>query len=204
MNRPMILLAVVAVLGILIGAFGIGDTIKIMGDDITDLNATTIGELKTGELAQGDLFQAFDEVAVEKTTRSYGGIPTGSSETPYYLVHVGDHFAVLSCGNKDIQSKIEKLMDETWDLWESEDMPSSTVFVTTKVIAMPEKVFGYTQDYCEEWGMTASEFDSLVETDYVLNVVQYNTMKIIPFIGFGVGILCAVIFVVILVKRKKA
>jgi len=202
MKKLMIVLGVIAALGIFVGALGIGDTIKIMNNDYKDLNKVTKEELEVGDLVKGDIYEAFDEVAVEKTSRSYGFIPMGSSETPYYLVELSDRYAVVSCGNKDVQNKIKSLIDETWKLWDSTDMPTGTVEITAKIIAMPDKVKEFTHDYCKEWGMDEGNYKNIVDVSCVINVVDVDSIKLIPFIGFGVGALALVALIIVIVKTK--
>ena len=203
MSRVKWFILIVAVVGIIFGVIGIGDTIKIMKDDFVDLSTVKKDGLEVGDLAKGNIFGAYDEIAVEKTTRTYGFIPMGSSETPYYLVELGDHFGVLSVGNKDIQKKIEAMEDQTWDYYdEKTSTPPTQLELTTKVIAMPDKVREFLKEYCDKWGMTADQYAKLVDDSCVLNYVQYDTMKLIPFIGIGVGALALVIFVILLVKSK--
>ena len=203
MSRAKLVLLILGIFGIVFGAIGLGDTIKIMKEDYVVLDTVGSGKLDTGDLAKGKICWAYDKIAVEKTTRSYGFIPMGSSETPYYLVEVNDHFGIFSVGNKDMQKKIEKLADETlaYDKGETSNEPTP-VEVTTKVISMPDKVKEYLKDYCKEWGMDDTDYAKLVDDSCVINYVQYDSMKWMPFIGFGVGALALVIFVILLVKSK--
>lgn len=204
MSRLKLTILILAICGIVFGAIGIGDTIKILKEDFVDLDNVKIGDLQTGDLAKGNICWAYDKIAVEKTTRKYGFIPMGSSETPYYLVEAGDHFAVISVGNKDLQKKIETCADQTYafDKGTSSNEPTP-VEVTTKIIAMPDKVKQYLGEYCKEWGMTDDDYAKLVDDSCVINCVQYDTMKLIPFIGIGVGVLLLVIFLILFFKGRK-
>ena len=203
MSRVKWFILIIAAAGIIFGVIGIGDTIKIMKEDFVDLGTVKKDELQVGDLAKGPISGAYDEIAVEKTTRTYGFIPMGSSETPYYLVAVGDHFAVLSVGNKDIQKQIEALANQTWDYYDEKTKTAPTpIELTTKVNAMPDKVRQFLKEYCTEWGMTAEQYAQVVDDSCVINYVKYDTMKLIPFIGIGVGVLFLIIFIIILVKGK--
>lgn len=203
MSRVKWFILIIAAAGIIFGVIGIGDTIKIMKEDFVDLGTVKKDELQVGDLAKGPISGAYDEIAVEKTTRTYGFIPMGSSETPYYLVNVGDHFAVLSVGNKDIQKQIEAMANQTWDYYDGKTETAPTpIELTTKVNAMPDKVKQFLNEYCTEWGMTAEQYAQVVDDSCVINYVKYDTMKLIPFIGIGVGVLFLIIFIIILVKGK--
>lgn len=203
MSRLKITILIIGIFGIIFGAVGISDTIAIFKEDFVDLDTVTSGELLTGDLAKGSIPGVYDQIAIEKTTRRYGFIPMGSSETPYYLVIINDHFGVLSAGNKDLQNKLDQLADLTWDYDDGKiTTPPTPVEVTTKVIAMPDKVRQFLKEYCKEWGMTDEQYATLVDDSCVINCVQYDSMKFIPFIGFGVGALCIVIFIIMIVKSK--
>ncbi|MBR6101273.1 MAG: hypothetical protein IKP95_02500 [Ruminococcus sp.] len=204
MSRLKILVLVIALLGIFMGVTGMSDAFTIMGDKAIKLEETKVGSLSIGDLAKGEIDGALDEIAVEKTSRSYGFIPMGSSETPYYLVHINDHYSVLSAGDKDIQNKINSLAARTWEFFEGNvESIGDGVAVEAKVIAMPEKVKGFLKDYCNELEFTDADYAELVDDSVVINVVQYNTMKIIPFVGLGVGVLALVGFIIMLIKSKK-
>ena len=203
MSRVKWFFLIVAAAGIIFGVIGIGDTVKILKEDFKDLSTVKKDGLDEGDLAKGVIYGAYDEIAVEKTTRTYGFIPMGSSETPYYLVELDGHYGVLSSGNKDIQKKIEAMADKTWNYYDKKtENPPEPLEMTTKVIAMPGKVREYLKQYCKEWGMTDEQYASLVDDSCVINYVQYDTMKLIPFIGIGVGALSLVIFIIMLVKSK--
>ena len=204
MSRLKLTILILAVCGIVFGVIGIGDTIKILKEDFVDLDNAKIGDLQTGDLAKGKICWAYDKIAIEKTTRKYGFIPMGSSETPYYLVEVGDHFAVVSVGNKDLQKRIENLSDQTlaYDKGTTTTEPTP-VEVTTKVIEMPDKVKQFLKDYCKEWEMSDEDYAKYVDDSCVINCVQYDSMKLIPFIGIGAGVLLLVIFLIMFFKGRK-
>ena len=204
MSRLKLTVLILAIFGIIFGAIGMKDAIAIMREDFVDLDNTKIGDIQTGDLAKGSIYWAYDKIAIEKTTRRYGFIPMGSSETPYYLVEAGDHFAVTSVGNKDLQTKIEKCADQTlaYDKKTTKTEPTP-VEVTTKVIEMPDKVRQFLKDYCKEWGMTDEDYAKLVDDSCVINCVQYDTMKMMPFIGLGAGALLLVIFFIMFFKGRK-
>lgn len=204
MKKATLMVGIFAALALFVGVLGIGDAITIMGDKAAVLEESKIGSLSVGDLAKGEIDGALDEIAVQKTTRSYGFIPMGSSETPYYLVHINDHYAVVSAGNKDVQKKINDLADRTWDFFdEKRDSIGEGVKVEGKLIAMPEKVEGYLKDYCKELDFDDSEYAELVENGYVINVVQYDSMKIVPFAAFGIAAVLIIVLVILIVKGKK-
>lgn len=204
MSRVKISILIIGIFGIIIGVVGIGDTIKIMKKDFKSVDTAAIGDLETGDLAKGNICWAYDKIAVHKTTRSYGFIPMGSSEVPYYVVEVNDHFAVISAGNKDVQKQIERVATET-DLYDSGDLEKepTPVEVTTKVIEMPDKVREYLKEYCKNSGFDDATYAKLVDDSCVLNCVEYDSMKLIPFIGIGVGVLFIAIFVVLVIKGRN-
>ncbi|MBR4554567.1 MAG: hypothetical protein IKO27_03135 [Ruminococcus sp.] len=204
MFRVKIIIAAISVIGFFMGAIGLGDTIKIMKDDITDFKTVDKESAEVGDLVRGDIDASFGQIAVQKTTRKYGFIPMGSSETPYYLVYFNNHYAVVSAGNKDVQTSLDKLADQSRAILDNPDAPVPTpVNVTTKVIAMPDKVKQYLKECFDEWGLTTQDYLELVDESCVFNCVQYDSMKFIPFIGFGVGALFLIIFIILMIKTKK-
>lgn len=204
MSRVKFIMLILGILGIFVGIIGIGDTIKIMGDDFVSLDTVKKDSMEIGDLVKGNIELAYDQVAIAKSSRSYGFIPMGSSETPYYLVAINDHFGVLSVGDKNVQSKLDTLADKTWDRIDGKTTALPTpVEVTTKVVAMPDKVKQYLHDYCKEWGMSEDDYLQFVDDSCVINYVQYDSMKMIPFIGFGAGALFIIIFIIMLVKGPK-
>ncbi|MBR4622877.1 MAG: hypothetical protein IKO44_04990 [Ruminococcus sp.] len=204
MSRVKLTILILGIICLIFGAVGISDCIKIMKEDYKDIETSTIGGLDTGDLAKGKLYWGYDKIAVHKTSRSYGFIPMGSSEEPYYVVKINEHFVVVSAANKDVQKDIEKLGNETlsYDKGNTAKEPTP-VEVTTKVVDMPDKVREYLRDYFKEIGYTDSDIAKYVEDAYVFECVDYSSMKKIPFIGFGLGALFIIIFVILVVKGKK-
>ena len=203
MTRVKITILIIGIFAVIFGIIGIPDAIKINKEDFKDLETSTNGSLETGDLVQGKIYWGYDKIAVHKTTRSYGFIPMGSSEVPYYVVEINDRFAVISAGNKDVQQQIEKLARETANYDNGvTDVEPTPVTVSTKVVEMPDKVREYLKDYFKEGGLDDATYAKLVDDSCVINCVQYDSMKKIPFIGIGVGALFIAIFVVMVVKGR--
>jgi len=202
--RAKITVLILAIFCLVFGIIGISDTVTIMKEDYVDLEASTMGSLKEGDLAKGKIYWAYDKIAVHKTTKSYGFISLGSSEVPYYVIELQDRYMVISAGDKDIQKKLEKLGDETlaYDNGNTTNEPTP-VEVTTKVVEMPDKVKQFLKEYCKESGFDDAKYAELVDDSFVINCVDYGSIKMIPFISFGAFVLFAGIFVVLLIRGKK-
>ena len=206
MKRSTIFLIAVAVIGIVMGAVGLGDSIRIFKNDINDLTPMKKTEFETGDLLEGDLFLVVDQIATEETTRTYGFVPVSKSETPYYLVTNDESYFVISVGNKDMQKKFDDycdqcykyLMDETGSVPEPEGFK-----VSAKSSEMNSEVRGYLEDYCKDnLGMTSDDIKDYVVTDVCLSTVQYSSMKWIPFVGFGVALLAIAILVFLKLRSR--
>ena len=208
MLRVKITILILGIFGIVFGAIGVGDTIKIMKEDFKSIEEEDNGKLEPGDLAKGNIYWAYDKVAVHKSSRSYGGIPMGSSEVPYYVVELTDRFIVVSAGSKDVQNQIEKLTrqtvayDKAVEAGVESPVEPTPVELTTKVVDMPDKVREYLKEYCMASGYDDAKYAELVDDSCVLNCVQYDSMKWIPFIGFGIGALFILIFVIMVIKGR--
>lgn len=198
MSKLTKILLVVALMGAIVGGIGVPDAIKLWKNDISSVEDIKPGDIKAGEMYEGDIPDALDVVAKETTTQSYGFVPVSKTETPYYIVELENGYVVIDVTNKKKQDEFETLMDQTWDYFDGKtnDKPSE-VSVSTTVIKMPDKVKEYLHEYCcDEGGMSEQEYAELVETACCLKTIEYKNTKFIPIIGFGVTLLCVIILIV--------
>ncbi|MBR1764863.1 MAG: hypothetical protein IJ746_05665 [Ruminococcus sp.] len=206
MKRSTVLLIALAVIGIVMGAVGLKDSIRIFKDDFSDLTAMKQTEFESGDLAEGELFLVIDQIATEETTRTYGFVPVSKSETPYYLVTNDECYFVISVGNKDRQKEFDDYCDKSF-VYITDDtytVPAPDgLKVSAKASDMNSEVRGYLEDYCKNTlGMSDADYRELVVTDVCLSAVQYSSMKWMPFIGFGIAALSIVILIVL--KKRSS
>ena len=197
MSKLTKILLVIMVMGLIVGGIGVPDALKLWKNDINEVESIKVGELTAGEMYEGEITNAYDVIAVETTTQSYGFVPVSKTETPYYLVMLENCYVVIDVPAAKDKEKFETLMDQTWDyLDEKTDDRPTPVKVSTTAIKMPDKVKQYLKEYCDESGMTQQEYDSIVESTCCLRTIVYKNTKFIPIIGFGVALLCLVILIV--------
>lgn len=197
MGKLTKILLVVMIMGLVFGGVGAADAFKLWKGDIQDTKDITIGSLKKGDMYEGEIPYAYDVIAEETTTRTYGPVPVSKTKSPYYLVEGENSFFVINVTINGMSGQFDTLADQTWD--ELDGKTSATpdaVKVSTEVVEMPDKVKEYLKEYCNQWGMTDAEYAELVEDSYCLRTIKYDTAKYIPIIGIGVAILCAVILII--------
>ena len=190
------LLGIMAV-GLVVGFIGISDAIKLWKGDINDIEEIGVGDLEAGDMYEGEIIDAYDIIAEETTTQTYGFVPVNKSVTPYYFVELDNCYVVIDVTSEKQKEAFEKLMDQTWDyLDEKTDEKPDPVEVSTTAIKMPDKVKEFLKDYCDESGMSSEEYAKFVEDTCCLKTIAYKNTKMAPLIGFGVAILCIIILVI--------
>ena len=197
MSKITKILLIVMVVGLIFGGIGAADAIKVWKGDITDTKEIDVGKLEKNGLYEGEITGCYDIIAEETTTRTYGGIPTSKTKSPYYLVNNGNCYFVINVTVKDQQSDFDKMADQTWDYIDekTDDMPTP-VKVSAQAVDMPDKVKEFLKEYCDEWGLSDQDYAEMVENTCCLKTTKYDVMKYTPIIGFGAALLCAVILII--------
>ena len=151
------LLGIMAV-GLVVGFIGLSDAIKLWKGDINDIEDISVGDLKAGDMYEGEIIDAYDIIAEETTTQTYGFVPVNKSVTPYYFVELDNCYVVIDVTSEKQKEAFEKLMDQTWDyLDEKTDEKPDPVEISTTAIKMPDKVKEFLKDYCDESGMSSED-----------------------------------------------
>ena len=197
MSKLTKVLLVIMIMGLVVGGIGVPDAVKLWKNDIGELEDIKVGDLSAGDMYEGEIVDAYDVIATETTTQSYGFVPVSKTETPYYIVELENSYVMIDVTVAKQKDDFEKLMNETWDYLDGKtnEVPSS-LKVSAKAIKMPGKVKEYLKEYCDEAGMSEQEYSQYVEDSCCLQTIVYKNTKLIPIVGFGVAALCLVILVI--------
>jgi hypothetical protein len=204
MSKLTKVLLILMIVGLVFGGVGAVDAFKVWKGDINDTKDIKIGDLKNGDLYEGEIPYAYDVIAEQVTTSTYGPVPVSKTKSPYYLVQNENCFFVINVTAAADQGDFDKLADLSWDQIDGKikDDPEP-VKVSAQASKMPDEVKKYLKEYCDEWGMSDSDYAELVEESCYLHTVNYNSMRYIPIAGFGVAILCVVILIIKKVTAPK-
>lgn len=204
MSKLTKVLLVIMVMGLVVGGIGVPDALKLWKDDINKIEDIEVGDLKAGDMYEGTIFDAYDVIAEETTTQTYGFVPVSKTVTPYYFVELENCYVVIDVTVAKEKDNFDELMHETWDYFDGKtDKTPSSHEISTTVIKMPDEVKKYLKEYCDEAGMTEQEYEQYVENSYCLKTIVYKNTKFIPIIGFGVALLCGIILIIKKVTGPK-
>ena len=197
MSRLTKILLTVMIIGLVFGGVGISDAVKIWNADIKNAADITVGGIKKGELYEGDIPFAYDIIAEQVTSTTYGPVPVSKTRTPYYLVQNENCFYVINVTASAKKSELDTLADLSWDQIDGTTTEDpAPVSVSTTAEELPDEVKDVLKDYCGKLGLTDEEYEELVEDSCCLRTVNYSSMKYIPIAGFGVAVLCALILII--------
>ncbi|MBR1752757.1 MAG: hypothetical protein IJ740_18125 [Ruminococcus sp.] len=204
MSKFTKVLLVIALVGAVIGGVGVADAIKIWKNDIDELDDVALGSMSAGQMLEGDVECAYDVVATETTTQTYGFIPVSKTESPFYIVSNNNCYYLINVTRADMKEDFETLMEQSWDYIDGKtDSAPGKVHLTGQVVKTPDKVVEFLKEYCDEAQMTEDEYNNLVEHSYCVKTVKFDVMKYSPFIGFGVMLLCLIILIIKKIRSPK-
>lgn len=197
MNRSAKVLLIIAILSAIVGAIGLPDAITLWKDGASDVQSLTPGSIEDGEMFDGKIDLAVDMIAKETSTKTYGFMPVSKTETPYYLVETENGYVVIDVTLANKQEDFEKLVKKTWELYDgkTKEKPEG-IEVTLTAERIPVKVREYLQEYCEEGGMSAQDYSTIVETKYCLKTINYDYAKYTPPVCFGIALFCGLILLI--------
>lgn len=123
------ILLIVAIIGVVLFAMGIGNTLLLVKGDTVDLT-DPVSSFDDTALCQGKIDFVIGPFATLEETRKRYGITTGKTETDFFIVsniEEGEAFVVLSTANKDMRQKltdasekVEKWMETVYQGGDSE------------------------------------------------------------------------------------
>lgn len=199
MSSSTKILLIIAILGAIMGGIGVPDAIKMWKDDIDALEDVAADSMTVGQALEGDVEVAYDIVATESTTKTYGFIPVSKSESPYYIVSNSKNscYYLIDVTMKDKQDEFKTLMDQSWDYMDGKtDKEPEKVHITGKVGMMPTQVQEFLKEYCYKAGMSDDEYNNMVDHTHCITTTDFKVMKFVPLMIFGVSLLCLMILLI--------
>ncbi|MBP3380850.1 MAG: hypothetical protein J6K77_08330 [Ruminococcus sp.] len=110
------ILMIVAILGAVLFAMGIGNTLLLIKGDTVDLT-DPVSSFDDTALCQGKIDFVIGPFATLEETRKRYGVTTSKTETDFFLVsnlEEGTAFVVFSTGNKEMREKLTNA-SEKWE-----------------------------------------------------------------------------------------
>lgn len=191
--------ASIALLFIGIALFGSSISITITSlipatsyDDLLDG-----AEVKVGTHVAGEVAFVLDCFAEESTytVRSDGSRSGSENSGNYYILPTADGFIALKSNSSQV-SKLDKLIDETWDYLMYGTEPTTVIKVEGRVEKMESDVLRYYNKYMLNNGYTQEELDIMGEP----LLIKYGNFAFMRILTLG-GIV-AFLVAIFLVRRE--
>ncbi len=143
-----------------------------------DLNTAKQSEFSGKAAVEGEIFYPLECFAIYEETRTNYGIPTGKTETYYYLVanfdedtlmkyleedeDYDEYYVVFSTSNKTLKSKLDGLINEWNIIFENGDYSNGLpdgIQITGKLAAQPsdDDYIKYRDECCDYQGLSLSD-----------------------------------------------
>ncbi|MCM1528527.1 MAG: hypothetical protein NC093_00860 [Alistipes sp.] len=125
------ILLIVAIVGAVLFAMGIGNTLLLFKGDTVDLT-DPVSSFDDTALCQGEIDFVIGPFATLEETRKRYGITTGKTETDFFIVsnlEEGSAFVVFSTANKEMRQKLTDASEE-WEKFfvdEDADIPDTSI-----------------------------------------------------------------------------
>ncbi|MBQ9899340.1 MAG: SHOCT domain-containing protein [Ruminococcus sp.] len=154
------------------------DAILFISGKKIDLNTAKQSEFSGKAAVEGEIFYPVECFAIYEETRTNYGIPTGKTETYYYLVanfnedmltkyweddtDFEEYYVVFSTTNKTLKSKLDGLISE-WNIFFENgeslaDLPNS-IQIDGKLAAQPsdDDYIKYRDECCDYWEISSAD-----------------------------------------------
>lgn len=210
MSKLWKFIAAVGLVGLILGILSLGDTILLIKGDTVNLNDPLVS-FDDKALVQGDIDFVYGPFATLEESQTRYGVTTSKTETDFFIVgnvENGEGFVVLSTSHDSMRKELVDASDKWIDWFSSddEDEPMPEIKISFKgKLAKQYKDDDYNTFYEEA-------IDDLTNIGIEKN--EYGTLRIIEgevstsamttcFVGFGIFLVIAVLFIAVLLKQKK-
>ena len=189
--------------------------LKYKNNEISNLNSETL-VLNKGDLIEGDVDMALG-AAVEEYSTTAGVRTSKESSKLYYVIWLDNNkFALFETGNKEHYDKLQKITDETYAYFDSQDKyeesgdindlvtPQTKLHITGRVVNMPSDVKKYFVEWYDQ-GINDGQFDSRTEAVMITNA-SFDRFAVIVLVGViaAVGtVLCGILTLIFWRKNKE-
>ena len=199
-------------IGIAMTVMSFGDAMAVWKKDIGKLYDKGRTEFNEDELVSGKIEYVLDPIAILVKQKTAYEIPVKKEKTPYYLCIVpGDEMAgietyllIVHATDKDTINSMDSLIFSTSFALDhlGEDVKSNKkpVALETKTRPIPAEVMDYALEYMRDGESTDEELKRLM-ADYMLEEVDYGTLKFEPLLGI---VITLIPIIWIIISRRKA
>lgn len=203
---------VLACLGVML-LMDIPQYLKYKNNEITNMNDENL-VLNKGDLIQGTVDMALG-AAVEEYSTNFGVRTSKDSSKLYYVIWLdNNNFALYETGNKDDYDTLDKITDETFAFFESQETyeesgdlndivyPTTELEITGRVVNMPSDVRGYFENWYNE-SFDDGQFASSTEPLMITNAA-FDRFFMLVIVGAVSAVLAVVFLVLTIIFWKKS
>lgn len=212
--RIVILIAVLAITGVIMTVSGVSDIIKINGT-MPDFNFESIADIKKGDMVAGYIANIYDCYAGETTTNTTMGIETSSYTSREYFIMplINDEdwenemFVSVSVSKEADRELMYDICDATYEYLDgNEDVEFPEMAFIAKAQPLDPELLGYMLDWFDEAEYFEGGRDEAKTHIVMYDLVLFDTNS--AYISLAIGLIliaaaAAIVFFVLHNSRKQ-